>query len=279
MTPIKRQALVISTEAMRNPFTMITPVIKDNLLKISGTITGVLTSVEKRLMQVGHLSKTVTFDYELVSEVDKIDYIEIRNIMVPVPRGFSGDYLSYVTNLRECYNDMLSLVEDTLVPAERVLGLLLANPETAVDVTLTNALKTITYHDDTLKRFIESSKSHFSTKDTAEFQKYGNLFKRNSDFKDFNKEIVALSQDYTNHSKKKIIAQVKNINQLADLLYIRLKNDQLGVIQNSQAQVISELLPKISNEIEMFASMCVFIEQQIAYSTTISKHLHTVLKK
>lgn len=270
-------ASLIGLEARANPFTMINPQIKDNLLNLTANVTETLSSVSKSLFHT-KVNHGLNMDVSAARKtVGRHEYLDVRVVKVPVPAGFKGNYLEYVLMLQNTFNGMTDLVDDVLTPVSDALSLLVSHPERATGVTSDKLLKSITYPLQTMDDFTTQMSVFFVKNATEEAQPFGELFERNNDMVGFIEKTIMLSKVYDKRPTPLIISKIAYLNEVSDLLYVRLKNGQLTEVQNKQADMAAQMLSQSARCVEMYAALCVLIEQLFAYATAVYNHVVKVL--
>lgn len=270
-------ANLIGLEARANPFTMINPQIKENLLNLTTNVTTTLSSVSKSLFQT-KVNNGLRLDISAARKtMGRHEYLDVRVVKVPVPAGFNGRYLEYVTLLDKTFDDLGDLVDDVLTPVAEALSLLIAHPERATGVTSDKLLSTITYPTQAMDDFTTKTNTFFVKNATEEAQPFGNLFERNADMITFIEQAVTLSKVYDKRDTTLIIAKIAYLNEVSDLLYVRLKNGQLTEVQNKQADMAAQMLSQAARCVEIYAALCVLIEQLFAYAAQVYNHVVKVL--
>lgn len=271
-------AALIGLEARTNPFTMINPQIKENLLNLTSSVTDTLNSVSKSLFQT-KVNHGLNLDMNVAKKtMAKHEYLDVRLVNVPVPEGFKGSYLEYVTMLQEVFAGMGDIVDDVLVPVSDALSLLVAHPERATGVTSDAMLKSITYPHQVMEEFTVKMEEFFVKNGTDESKPFGDLFERNKDLMTFIEKSITLSKVYDRRPTPQVIEKIAYLNEVSDLLYVRLKNGQLTEIQNKQAVMAAQMLSQASRCVEMYAALCVLIEQLFSYTAIVYNHVVKVLQ-
>lgn len=271
-------AALIGLEARTNPFTMINPQIKENLLNLTSSVTDTLNSVSKSLFQT-KVNHGLNLDMNVAKKtMAKHEYLDVRLVNVPVPEGFEGSYLEYVTMLQEVFAGMGDIVDDVLVPVSDALSLLVAHPERATGVTSDAMLKSITYPHQVMEEFTVKMEEFFVKNGTDESKPFGDLFERNKDLMTFIEKSITLSKVYDRRPTPQVIEKIAYLNEVSDLLYVRLKNGQLTEIQNKQADMAAQMLSQASRCVEMYAALCVLIEQLFSYTAIVYNHVVKVLQ-
>ena len=271
-------AVLIGLEARANPFTMINPQIKDNLLNLTSNVTDTLNSVSKSLFQT-KVNHGLNLDMNVAKKtMAKHEYLDVRLVNVPVPEGFKGNYLEYVVMLQDVFAGMGDLVDDVLTPVADGLSLLVAHPERATGVTSDAILKSITYPNQIMDEFTVKIEEVFVKNGTNESLPFGDLFERNKDLMTFIEKVITLSKVYDRRPTPQIIEKIAYLNEVSDLLYVRLKNGQLTEIQNKQADMAAQMLSQAARCVEVYAAICVLIEQLFTYTTTTYNHVVKVLQ-
>ena len=271
-------ANLIALEARANPFTMINPQIKENLLNLTARVTETLSDVSKSLFQT-RVNHGLSLDMNVAKRtMNQHNYLDVRLVKVPVPEGFKGKYLDYTNMLTESFVGMSGLVDEVLTPVADAMSLLVAHPERATGVTSDSMLKAINYPTDTMDNFTSEMSEFYVKNGTDEAQPFGELFERNKDLTSFIEKVVSLSKIYDRRPTTQIIEKISYLNEVSDLLYVRLKSGQLTEIQNKQADMAAQMLSQAARCVEMYAALCVLVEQLFAFTGTVYRHVVTILK-
>lgn len=272
-------AALIGLEARANPFTMINPQIKENLLNLTANLGESLTSVSKSLFQSENI-RGVSIDlYATKKAIGRHEYMDVRSVKMPVPEGFKGRYAEYTDLLFTTFGGMGDLVKDVLVPVNDALSLLVANPERATGVTGDSLLRAITYPESTIEEFKGQIPVFFEVNGTDEYQPFGDVFERNKDLVTFIEQVIKLSKVYDKRQTTDILKHINYLNEVSDLLYVRLKSGQLTEIQNKQADMAAQMLSKAAHCVEVYAALCTLIEQLLAYAGQVYRQVTTVLNQ
>lgn len=271
-------AVLIGLEARANPFTMINPQIKENLLNLTSSVTDTLTSVSKSLFQT-KVNHGLNLDMNVAKKtMAKHEYLDVRLVNIPVPEGFKGNYLEYATMLQDVFAGMSDLVADVLTPVSDGLSLLVAHPERATGVTSDTILKSITYPHQVMDELTVKMEEFFIKNGTEESLPFGDLFERNKDLMTFIEKSITLSKVYDRRPTPQIIEKIAYLNEVSDLLYVRLKNGQLTEIQNKQADMAAQMLSQAARCVEVYAALCVLIEQLFSYTAVVYNRVVNVLQ-
>lgn len=272
-------ATLIGLEARANPFVMINPQVKDNLLTLTSNVTDTLASAAKSLFQTTSVNGINLDARASKKTMERHQYLDVRMVKVPVPEGFNGPYVGYVNLLLSSLSGMDDLVKDVLSPVNDALSLLVAHPERATGTTGDALLKSVNYPENTIKEYTNGVSTFFTLNGTDEFKSFGEVFDRNKDFVTFIEEAIKLSNLYARRPIVDILKHINYLNEVSDLLYIRLKSGQLTEVQNKQADMAAQMLSHASRCVELYGSLCTLIEQLLTYAGTVYRHVTTVLSK
>lgn len=161
-------------------------------------------------------------DY-LESKLDKINYVDIREKIVPIPQGFKGDYEKYINYLiplvREIKTNADGILKDYIVLISSIIN------NGSDKVILTNYNKLYAQLATNRKKIDTETKAFFDGNRTV--AKIGELIPNMATFKKVNRDLVTLLNSINKKELIEMNDQVNTIHDLLELLVKKLKDNKL----------------------------------------------------
>lgn len=157
-------------------------------------------------------------------EVQKAQYVGLREVEVVTPPGLKVDFLTYAEKLIAGTKAMLTLKQDVLVPFNSWLGAKLGNPSALNALTGNLNIAGLKPHDveklhaDILACFQDHGKLEV-------LSTYGNVIKRNGDWNALSKHVADLLNAFSDAHHKEIVALVNQATNLMDQLQRRIEEE------------------------------------------------------
>lgn len=183
----------------------------------------------------------------------KAPYQDIRSEMVIVPLGLKADYLTYMNALSKFQDDLDLLMDDVLVPFERMLALILSDTS-AIASHRDIGRKAM---DKISKRSIKDRTAILSSmfdKKNNEFATYGSVISRNNDWANIVINMNFLTDRYARLNLSDIQEMVGTISSHLNIL-IGLLNEDPETYKPSGISIksLTDVTYNLAKEIEYLA--------------------------
>ena len=157
----ERYVEAISLEAFSNPFKGITDTIKDSLHSVIRNVPMFNTKAanENELGKAMHMFNEKT----KVDVIKNVNHIEVKDIMVVVPVGFTGDYLSYFNVLAKQLTIMHDIKDVVVEPTHNLILKYIGKPETMSSIDNSD-LDKIKLHSLQIEQFKREMNKYFDPK-------------------------------------------------------------------------------------------------------------------
>lgn len=170
--------------------------------------------------------------------INETNYVTISPMLVQVPEGFKGNYLEYVTLIRDIMVMETSIEQDILIPFKNILSNIIANPNARFQ-----------FDRKAYERILKKSKerSEIQAKLNAMFDNssntkasYGNVISRNADWE----EVFSITEEIGRLSHtdlRSVKARVEEIVTLLDTVSEMNKEGELTKLHPDLLRHIGEL--------------------------------------
>lgn len=251
----------VALESKANPFTMMSSVMKNQIIAITKATAEHLTSSAKTLLQFSDPTNAVVmYDKRFEEQMKQVSYPDAANLYVPVPRGFTGNLLGYTALLDDTYGKLEQLLEKTLKPADAYISLCISHPEDATGLKGDTMYSKIELHKSTMDQF-QSAVKPFYSKEPNETLPYGKVFARKMDHMEYDRMAITLARMNTGGEVKKIRVQVEQIAAKANLLHVRISTGKVTSLSNIVIERIATLLDGVAKVVEFYAAQLQLIDK------------------
>lgn len=259
---------VISTEAMSNPLKGMTELIKARLHKIVNS----LSNNKNAEVMEGHDLKTDAFTDFMVSHkenkgkyVKSNTYMDLKNVNVTVPVGFTGDLMGYATTLASISKSMSNLSREVLEPTHNLILKYIGKPETMSSISNSDFGK-IKLHSNEIEKFKKEMNVYFSAKQKHQVLPVGKLLKNLNQFNDvanlINTSIIPFELNVK--ARDTIYKSYTQLQQSLDLLLVRIeqKPDQYQ-LNKLNAERLANLINDVAVELELYSALVNYNHQLV----------------
>ena len=237
-----------------------TSVIKSRLHKIVGTLSSKSASanphqdddIENQLVDFQVAHKEARGNYS-----KSISYSEVRNILVTVPVGFTGDLMGYCKVLQDMDKVMSDLSRDVIEPTHNVILKYIGKPETMSNITNSDFAK-VKLHSNQIEKFKKDMNRYFSATNKNQTLPIGKLIKNLNQFNDLanqvNNNVLPFSRDVK--GRNKIHRSYTNLQKSLDLLLVRIEQKpEQYQLNKLNAERLANLINSVAVEIELYGAL------------------------
>lgn len=259
----------ISTEAYNLPFKAITDKIKRSLHNVIGNVptfnsstTSEVNNVVKAFKQGNSDNATKTFNY-----------LEIKDILVIVPVGFTGDYLGYFNMLLKQFEVMSNLVDDVIKPTHNLVLKYIGKPESMT--TIDNAdIEKVKLHDAQIESFKKDMNKYFDSRRNHQTLPISKLVRNANElqelFKTISMEIKGPMVDIKCHDA--IFTSYQQLQKSLDLLMVRIEqNPDVYKLNKLNAERLARLINDVAVEIEVRAALHSYLKQFVECAIAVQQ--------
>lgn len=185
-------------------------------------------------------------------EVQKVQYVGLREVEVFTPAGLKVDFLTYAQVLTGATKSALTLKQDVLIPFTKWLGAKLGSP-TSLNA-LTGNLAIAGYHPhDTEKLQKQISDCFVSSGKLEVVAPYAAAIKRNGDWAPLSKDVAELLSAFSDAHHKEIVGLVNEATGLMDTLLRRIQEEpDVYKLSPATLQALATIAYQIGCEIEFY---------------------------
>lgn len=259
----ERYVEAISLEAFSNPFKGITDTIKDSLHSVIRNVPMFNTKAanENELGKAMHMFNEKT----KVDVIKNVNHIEVKDIMVVVPVGFTGDYLSYFNVLAKQLTIMHDIKDVVVEPTHNLILKYIGKPETMSSIDNSD-LDKIKLHSLQIEQFKREMNKYFDPKRSHQSLPVGKLVANT-------KEMHQLVTDIRNGLlpwmldvkwRTNLFNSYTKLQQSLDLLMVRIeqKPDEYQLTKLN-AERLARLINDVAVEIELTGALFIYTNQLI----------------
>lgn len=157
-----------------------------------------------------------------VKNLQKIDYLKLRNKKVLVPKNFNDTYIGYIGSLETVAQDVVVRVPDkALNPLRRGISRFLNDPDTLSSNRYSEHLEQILTFD--LKDYREKIAQHFFS-DESEYRAYSILVENQNQWSEIENRFNDLITQTYQYSRDDMLKTVDEIATMVDKLLDRIEN-------------------------------------------------------
>lgn len=258
------------------------------LMRLTGDVTKMLQSYVVNIKSfmndtVTSIKDLPTFDFAKDSRLDRLisktNYVSLSTISVYVPAGVNTTWLQYLEALETSQSVVDRLLVDTIKPATAYFSMLLASPENLSSVTHRLEVDKIVFHDAQIEKAKKATAACYAKHGVNTKRAYGDVFKRNGDWPEAQKELEELVARQSKVSLGEVSKQVNDLTEIMDRLVIRMRqNPEVYAVSGVTADALSTISLKLGLEVEFYAAHTFMLQSASAAMQDTIKHLTEVLK-
>lgn len=262
----------ISLEAIGNPFSAITDSIKRNLHNVIMN----LQDYQSDKYQSNLAEAYMKFKENAGNKtLKKSNHIEVKDIMVVVPTGFTGDYIAYTKLLGGQFRTMQNLTGDVLEPAHNLILKYIGKPETMSSVS-NDDLKRIRFHDKEIESFKKSMNKFFDAKKKHQALPVGKLVRSGKEFNNLATELGNTVLPWMLNTKwqNEVFRSYTSLQQSIDLLLVRIEQKpQEYQLNKLNAERLAKMVNDVAVEVELTSAMFVYVNQLVECAIALQETL------
>lgn len=257
---------VISTEAMSNPLKSMTGAIKNRLHKIVGSLSvnkqNKLEPVDSNRdnysnFQVAHKENNGRYQ-------KTVSYSTIKNVLVTVPVGFTGDLVGYTNTLININQVMSNLSKDVIEPTHNLILKYIGKPDTMSNISNMDFNK-IKLHSSEIEKFKKEMNKYFSAKNKNQTLPVGKLIKNLNQFSPLatqvSEHIIPFQMD-NDKRKNNIYKSYTDLQKSLDLLLVRIEQKpEQYQLNKLNAERLANLINDVAVEIELYSALVSYSDQ------------------
>lgn len=161
----------------------------------------------------------------LESKLDKINYVDIKDKIVPIPQGFKGEYISYIEALLPIIKETKEHIKEVLVDYTTLVSSIINNGSDKIILKDYNELyKKI---QDSRVKIDNEYKKFFSGNQAI--AKVGELIASMSQLKELNKKLEVLILTVDKQELTSMNESVNNVHNLLNILISSIKENKIVV--------------------------------------------------
>lgn len=253
---------VISTEAISNPLKSMTGAIKSRLHKIVAS----LTDKSANVTEDKNFNRE---DFAAFEELHKqnngkyqrqISYTDIKNLLVTVPVGFTGDLVSYTSLLARQNKVMSNLSKDVIEPTHNLILKYIGKPDTMSSISNSDFSK-VKLHSTEIEKFKKEMNRYYSSKNKNQTLPVGKLIKNLNEFSPLATQVrdVILPFQFDDKARNVIHKSYLDLQKSLDLLLVRIeqKPDQYQ-LNKLNAERLANLINDVAVEIELYSALVTY---------------------
>lgn len=263
----------ISQEAMENPFRGMTDSIKDKLHRVISNV-----AFFKHGESTASISSEASYNFKenARNKVSaEVNYIDIKDIKVVVPVGFTGDYIGYVSLLSEQYLVMQNLTKDVIAPTHNLILKYIGKPDTMTSIENSD-LARIKLHSTEIESFKKRMNTFFSSSQKHQALPISKLVRSNSEFNQMvtNITVTIIPALADSKSQRDMFKSYKDLHQSIDLLMVRIEQKpDVYRLNKLNAERLAKLLNDVAVEIEILGALHVYMNQLLICVVELQKTL------
>lgn len=158
---------------------------------------------------------------KLVHATKNIPYLNLVDMQVPTPAGLSVCYKEYLSHLEDAQTQVDRLFEETLKPLQRHIAILLNDPTRLSSHGSSTGIKFGQFNDEKMRKAFAAS---FKAGNRVEWS-YGELFKRQAELPEVDRQIQNLTGRYMGVDRKKVQKAIADIGEMVDTLIQRVNEE------------------------------------------------------
>ena len=268
---------VISTEAISNPLKTMTEVIKNRLHRIVESLyQNKLTSVK-----AVNAETQASVDFQVAHKQNRgqyhktNSYIDLKNVLITVPVGFTGDLIGYAEILTQQNKAMLNLAQDVIEPTHNLILKYIGKPETMSSISNSDFGK-VKLHDVQTEKFKKQMNHYFSAKQKHQTLPVGKLIKNLNQFNDLadvvNLNVVPFEKDL--NTRALIWKSYHQLQKSIDLLLVRIEQKpEQYQLNKLNAERLAKLINDVAVEIELYSALVTYNSQLIVCVAQLQNRL------
>ena len=262
----------ISLEAISNPFSYITDSIKRNLHRVVINLQDLQESKYRNdLGDTYHKFKENVND----KSIKNSNHLEVKDILVVVPTGFTGDYLTYAKVLTQQFKVMQNVTRDVIEPTHNLILKYIGKPETMTSVT-TSDLNRVLFHDKEIEKFKKAMNRFFDVKKQHQSLPIGKLVRNTKEFNQLTAELSSNILPWMLNSKwqTELFRSYTGLQKSIDLLLVRIEQKpQEYQLSKLNAERLAKMINAVAVEVELTSAMFVYMNQLLECSTALQEAL------
>ena len=257
---------VISNEALSNPLKTMTDSIKNRLHKIVSTLSSkkVSSAIEQtEASEVSYNEFQTTHKSARGSYHKSTTYMEVKNILVTTPVGFTGDLVGYAKVLQDMNKMMSDISREVIEPTHNIILKYIGKPDTMSNISNADFSK-VKLHNMQIENFKKEMNKYFSATNKNQTLPIGKLIKNLNQFNDLasqaSNEIIPFIRD--TKSRNKIHKSYIELQQSIDLLLVRIEQKpEQYQLNKLNAERLSKLINDVAVEIELYGALVSYSDQ------------------
>lgn len=264
----------ISQEAIGNPFSGITSGIKRNLHNVIMN----LQDLQTDKYQTALAETYVTFKENAHTHgkaFKNSNHLEVKDLQVVVPTGFTGDYIAYTRLLGTQFKAMQNITNDVLEPTHNLILKYIGKPETMSSVS-NDDLKRIKFHDKEIESFKKSMNKFFDVKKKHQALPLGKLVRSTKEFNQLATELSNTVLPWMLNTKwqSEVFRSYTALQQSVDLLLVRIEQKpQEYQLNKLNAERLAKLINDAAVEVELTSAMFVYVNQLVECAIALQNTL------
>lgn len=263
----------ISLEAIGNPFAQITDSIKRNLHRVVANLQDVRG--EKYRNDLGNSFHTFKENTAKHKNLKSTSHLEVKDIKVVVPTGFTGDYLGYTKVLGQQFKAMQNITSDVLEPAQNLILKYIGKPDTMSNVSNAD-LKRIKFHDKEIENFKKQMNRYFDAKKQHQALPIGKLVRSTKEFNQLANELSSNVLPWMLNTKwqTEVFQAYLSLQQSIDLLLVRIEQKpQEYQLNKLNAERLANMVNDVAVEVELTGAMFTYMNQLVECAISLQETL------
>ena len=251
----------------------------DTLGQLKSLVTDITANVSNRIKDINYYIKRLPEDPKVFfNDLEYLDhtlrnvsYIDIRDMLVPIPENFVGNYLEYSTQLTTLVRSVNTNIEPLIKDYKVLISSIINNGGDSVILKDYNDLYSTAKQN---KAIINSSLAGFLT-GRASTAKIGNLLHNLNQLTNLDRSVFSLLSEIKVNEIVKLNKDVDQIHQLLEMLVDAINNKEVVLNKNdvldigNGAFILASYLEAIAM---LYYSVNVFINRvKDLYTTVIKK--------
>lgn len=180
---------------------------------------------------------------------DKLSYLDMVDILLPTLPGLSAPYLDLIKVLDTAQSRVDSLTKEVLKPLQQHLAVLLNDPVKMTSQSLSTGVK---FKGIAQEQFSKSLAQLFKAGNRAVW-KYGELFKRQSDLAEIDKQVQGIVGRYQAIDRNAVQKQLLDLERMIDTLVSRVREEpEAYKLSGPVLKQLVQLIYQTAQEVEFY---------------------------
>lgn len=254
---------VIAMEAIGNPLSAMSDIIKRSLHSVVSNVPS-FNPKHKKQNELGDIVRL--FHETTQSEVLKnVNHLEIRNINVVVPVGFTGDYLGYFNVLSKQMAVMQNINIAVIEPTHNLILKYIGKPDSMSTIDNSD-LDKIKLHTAEIEKFKSEMSAYFDPKRAHQTLPIGKLVNNTKDLQQLvsNVRNDLLPWMLDHNWRNSVFKSYSKLQASLDLLLVRIEQKpEEYSLTKLNAERLARLINDVAVEIELTGALFIYINQLI----------------